>query len=249
MAAFTGEYAESAVELLKPFMDPGSDILDIGASLGFFTIPLGLAAGATAASRVIAYEPIPGNLTYLHKNIRYNRLYDRVSVRPVALGRYAGTAEAHVEGIGAGNAVITSGVDPVELRRHDSAGHLGSTALVEVVSLDDEFADSSTSCSLAKIDVEGFEMDVLAGGERFLARCRPVILGEFNPQWLRSRGISLTAPYEWCKAHDYDVLSLADERRSFWTEARPHPRPSQPGSPRGDLLLIPRERASLMVSR
>ncbi len=245
-AAFTGEYAEPVVDLLEPFMEAGSIVLDIGASLGLFTVPLVLAANAAGASRVIAYEPVQGNLTYLRYNIAQNGLEGRTCIRPVALGNFSGTTEAHVEGLGAGNAAITSGVDPLDQLNHDRQGNLRETAIIEIVTLDNELEKFDGSCSVVKIDVEGFEMAVLAGAERLFAKCRPVILGEFNPDWLRSRGVSLEAPYQWCTMHDYRVFSLSGVRRHFWTDARMSLRPFVPELPRRDLLLVPRERDSVI---
>jgi hypothetical protein len=118
--------------------------------------------------------------------------------------------------------------------------------MIDVVSLDSELKDLAESSLVVKIDVEGFEMEVLAGSEVVVSRFRPVILGEFNPSWLQSRGIPLTAPYDWCQEHGYEVCYVTPGRRHFWNDARLSVGLTPPGSGRGDLLLIPRERSSLM---
>lgn len=110
-AAFTGEYDDEIIRYLTAYIAPGALVLDIGASLGFYTIPMAIAARSLGA-KVLAIEPIPANCSFLRQNIVRNGLGDVVDVIDVALGSSATTVDVHVEGSGAGNAAIADGVEP-----------------------------------------------------------------------------------------------------------------------------------------
>jgi FkbM family methyltransferase len=219
-AAFTGSYDDEEIGLLTQYVEPGSFVLDVGASLGFYTIPLATVA-RTLAARLLAVEPVAANCVTLRHNLDINGLDDVVSIAPVALGRQSGKVFLHVETGGTGNAAIVSGLDATEVARHDKAGGTGGTETARVCPLDELVLPSdygALRCSLIKIDAEGFEMDILAGSSSFIAAHRPVIFAEFSPEWLSTRGVSAAAPREWADENDYDCLELVYYRPNAMLE-------------------------------
>lgn len=162
---WTGSYDDRYLALGTETMTAGGTVLDIGANVGLFTIPLARAARARG-SRVVAFEPVPANLERLRASIAANGLDATVTVMPYALGAVPGTLrlapEAGALGGNAGRG--TSGID------------------VEVRTLDD--FDDLGRCTFVKIDVEGAELEVLRGGEHFFRRARPRILLELNRSWM-----------------------------------------------------------------
>jgi FkbM family methyltransferase len=202
MAAFTGAYDRNHVALLVSHLRAGSVALDIGASLGLYTVQLADKARDVGAS-VIAVEPIPSNVAIIRANIARNDLEAYASVVQVALGAEEGLATMLIEDGGAGNATVASGVPEPELARHSSQGGLGPRLTIPIHCLDTMSFDQPVS--VVKIDAEGFEMDVLAGAERFIATHRPVILAEFSEPWMQSRGRRLDEPFEWARDHAYSV--------------------------------------------
>ena len=67
---------------------PDDLFLDIGANVGTYTV---LASGVCGA-RTYAFEPDPGTVCHLRRNIAVNRLNDRVQVYECALGASSGEA-------------------------------------------------------------------------------------------------------------------------------------------------------------
>lgn len=127
------------------FLRPGDCFFDVGANIGSYTI---LAAGA-AGARVVAVEPIPVAFRALRANVRLNDLDDRVTLLNVGVG-----AEA-------GRALFTSNLDA--MNHALGPGETSDSVVeVEVVTLDGIAARSDPA--FIKIDVEGFENAVLAGG-------------------------------------------------------------------------------------
>lgn len=126
---------------------PGDLFVDVGANVGSYTVLAGGAAGA----EVICFEPLPATFAHLQDNIAANHLGARVQARRQALGAAAGKL-AFTTGLDTMNHVATAGEQGVE---------------VEVVRLDDALAGRAPA--VMKIDVEGFETDVIAGAEATLA--------------------------------------------------------------------------------
>jgi len=233
-AAFTGAYDDGELDLIRPYIASGSTVVDIGASLGFWTVAL---ACSTPAASVVAVEPLPTNIHVLERNIARNRIAARVSVQRCALGRHEGVAHAAAEPGGVGNARL---VDDVEAaRRPDEV-----LTRVEVRTLDSVVVTEGT-CSFVKLDVEGFEMDVLSGGDAFVARHRPVILGEFGAAPMERRAVDADAPIAWARDRDYDGFEVVrlPARRSNPLAPRPLDLvavTNRRNHPECELLFIPR---------
>jgi FkbM family methyltransferase len=139
------EFADMAFAL--HFLRAGDLFLDVGANVGSYTV---LASGVKGA-RTIAFEPDPNTAGYFQRNVALNRLEGLVEVRQVALGASAGEANFTV-GLDTVNRVVTAAA--------------AATRIVRQSSLDDELGGSVPV--LVKLDVEGYEEQVLAGAGRTL---------------------------------------------------------------------------------
>ncbi|MGG5885718.1 FkbM family methyltransferase [Falsiroseomonas sp. HC035] len=128
---------------------PGDLMGDIGANIGVYAL---LAAGV-AGAEVVAVEPAAATLPHLHDNIRLNDLAALVTILPVAMGEAPGRLRL-TAGRGAANRVLR-------------AGEAEAAVEVAVTTLDAAFAGRTPL--LLKLDVEGFEARILAGGARILA--------------------------------------------------------------------------------
>jgi FkbM family methyltransferase len=152
--------------------------VDVGAAIGR---TVGRVLDANPQSRVIAYEPFPGNHPYFTQELGGDA---RVRLRPVAVADRAGREPFAVPDI------VASGSSgwAKRLVGYSSVGHLARTAplSVDVVTLDDEIGEH---VRLLKIDVQGGEDRVLAGARRLIAGPGvDMILIEFNgtPATLRT---------------------------------------------------------------
>jgi FkbM family methyltransferase len=137
-------------------------LLDVGANVGVYSV---LAAGGCGAA-VMAFEPVSGTADSLEANVRLNDMGDRVEVRRCAVGSVAGSVEVSTDR-DATNRVLTG------LRMEDGEGGR-PTASVPVERVDDiDLSNRKQGCDesriVMKIDVEGYEVEVLSGAERLLA--------------------------------------------------------------------------------
>jgi FkbM family methyltransferase len=177
-AAFTGAYEGSVVDYVKEFIEPDSVVLDVGASYGFWTVPLAQTAAACGA-KVWTFEPNPSNNHWLSKNVALNGLDAHVTMRKTGLGDSTESLTLVATEGGTGFGAIAL---PGRSGDHDNESRMA----VAVERLDD--VELPDRISLMKIDVEGFELAALRGGVETIMRDRPIIFGEFSPHWLRRRG-------------------------------------------------------------
>jgi FkbM family methyltransferase len=145
---------------------PGT-ILDIGAHDGLLALPLARLPGC----RLLAFEPLPSAFARLEAAFRVadGGIPPHVTLYRQALGERSGTITLSVP--------VLDGVvqEQWASAAKDFAAHASVTVErheVAVVPL-----DSLTLADLThvKLDAEGHEYEVLAGGRETLRRCRPVL--------------------------------------------------------------------------
>lgn len=132
----------------------GATVIDVGANIGILACSL---AVQRPDLTVIAIEPVPPNVECLRRNVAANGLKN-VDVIHAAVSDKSGRVRVNVNG--PWSVVMEHG-----------------EAEVPAVTLD-EF--SSRNVGLVKIDVEGWEPYVLAGGRALMAALRPRVLMEWN---------------------------------------------------------------------
>lgn len=146
------------VELFPRHVKPGTTVIDAGAHIGTHTLALAKLAGPEG--RVYAFEPQRKIYRELVYNMRLNGAANVVPLR-VALGERAGVIEmAQATPGNEGGTQVGLGGDRAELRTLDSFGF--------------------RNVSFIKIDVEGFEDQVLDGARQTIQRNRPAILIEIQ---------------------------------------------------------------------
>ncbi|GAB4455293.1 MAG: hypothetical protein OHK0029_11170 [Armatimonadaceae bacterium] len=206
-AYWTGEYDRSILSRLISILNNNSVVLDVGANVGFYSIPFGRAL-CTLNGRVFAFEPVPSNFDRLKQAVYDNSLVEIVTLEPIALGDKRGVIEMHLEtenNASTGNAVILND----SIRKIAGWGETNASA--EVYTLD-EYAEQMDipSCKLIKIDIEGAEMNFLTGASGFIRRHRPIVFGEFNPYWLKHFGTSLDEVLSFFSRIDYRFFRQLD---------------------------------------
>lgn len=196
--AAKGSYDLPSMRLIQWFAKPESVVVDIGACFGLYSVPLGQ-VGKELGWSVLAIEPVESNAGILKRNIELNSLDHVIQLERAALGAKSGTVLLDIEESGTGNAAIRSG---------NEAFHKDHciTNSAQILRLDDLAISSPISC--VKIDVEGYEMEVLLGGENRIRRDRPIIVGEFEPWQLELRGVTVSDLFTWCRDHCYVLFSL-----------------------------------------
>lgn len=149
------------LSVLKTLSPDG--IIDVGANRGQFTLACRIVFPHLP---IVAFEPIPGEA------VTYRRVHGkitRITLIETALGDAAGTAILHLSKSADSSSLLPIGKRQAELFQNTI--EIG-TLQVTVKRLDD-FATNWDACSrlLLKIDVQGFELNVLRGAIQTLRSC------------------------------------------------------------------------------
>jgi FkbM family methyltransferase len=199
-----GEYEPELVQSLKSRIQPDRDAIDVGANIGLFTV---LMSGLLAAHRrVLAIEPTPGALYYLHKNLKLNCRAGNVIVFEGVATNIAGEFAINVVPDKEEFSSIAELVHPaVKGKPSKQLRVAGDTIdnLVERFGLQPGFI---------KIDTEGAEFGVLSGARQTVAKYRPFIVCESWPDELViAAGGEAGAVTRLLRSYGYDVLDHAGE--------------------------------------
>ena len=168
----------------------GSIFLDIGAYFGYYSL-LATQYGAG----VHAFEPVGQNFALLQAQLALNG-HPSVQAHRIALSDTVGQASfALPDADNRGRGHLASAEDGVK------------TETVELTTLD-VFAERTGLARLdaLKLDVEGAEIKVLAGGRATLRRFRPTMLIELNPPCLERFGASEVALLDAVRELGYEVF-------------------------------------------
>jgi FkbM family methyltransferase len=183
---YTGKYDDARICFFIQLMNEGSVFVDVGANVGFYTVPLGRAA-RQKQGKVIAFEPVPSNFRRLRENVKINQLDKFVSIIPVGLSSSSGPAtitlrEDFVLGGETGNAAILI---------EDGADVKFPVQQIQLETLDSLCGSHIDRLDLIKIDVEGHEDHVLKGARNAIERHRPIVMIEIGGDYYRRRGVDL----------------------------------------------------------
>lgn len=182
-----GECCEYEIELLLSLLRFPGMVIDVGANMGVHTIPLA-AELARQGRTMLALEPQPVIFQQLCANLALNGLMNVLAL-PYACGSEPGfvsftAPDYRREGNFGGVSVSAQG---------------GISAVVTAPCRTLDEIVQQAPVALIKIDVEGFELEVLKGAKNAIARCHPALYVENDRveksapliQWLMDHGYRL----------------------------------------------------------
>jgi FkbM family methyltransferase len=148
---YTGLQEYEGMLFVLHSLRPGDRFVDVGANVGSYTV----LASAVVGADCIAVEPVPATFSQLCDNVYLNRVQDRVQCLNLGVSNKAEIL------------TLTSTLDTLNhVVTEKNAGLETITAQARSL---DEIAEEFTP-SLVKIDVEGFETEVIAGSTKILAQ-------------------------------------------------------------------------------
>lgn len=153
------------MSFLLHFLREGDLFVDVGANVGCYTV----LASAEIGARTIAIEPVPSVFQGLAANVELNNIGALVQAHNIGLGREPGSAR------------FTTSLDTAN---HVAAEGESGGITVRIGTLD--VILERCDPRLMKIDVEGFETEVLDGGPVTMARpSLKALIVELNGQGKR----------------------------------------------------------------
>lgn len=165
----TGTWEPTEGRLLRSLMTRSSRFLDVGAHVGYFSA---MAARICPSGTIDAVEPNPRNADCLELNLWAHA--PQAQVWRTALGATRTVAGLTFDAANSGNTRITEST-------------VVAANYVAMVTADELFDDRQFD--VVKIDVQGFEDQVIRGMQRLIRRSRDIcIVAEFYPTAIRARG-------------------------------------------------------------
>jgi FkbM family methyltransferase len=185
-------WEESEGTLLRALITPGTRFLDVGANVGYFSL---LAARAASRVTVDAVEPHPGSAAALRWNLWINHV--PALVHQLALDDRRRRLVLDVAPTNIGDARVSdreASIDAIQ---------------VETVPADELFA--GRSFDVVKIDVQGWESEVVRGMKQTIQRSPGIALvTEFWPAALRERDLEPLEALDVYHAMDLDTVTQVD---------------------------------------
>lgn len=169
--ANTGLYEQTLMDWALSMMPPGKVFVDIGAHVGTWSFLF-----AEKASHIYSFECTPRTYNFLCGNIALHNLDDKITAQKMAIGNTNGMTTVYVrsEDGGGNSCLFTNGVP-----------HTVPIATLDSLNL--------SNVGMIKIDVEGFEKNVIEGMQETLRRNNyPIVLFESWEPWRETAEVPAT---------------------------------------------------------
>lgn len=163
----------ATMEWFRELIEPGDCVVEAGGHIGYISLYFSQLTGPDGSVHV--FEPGGNNLPYVRANAARR---SNVSVVDKALGREPGQLTLYVEDLTGQNNSMVRGFAGLEGNQRNAIKANVTEQIVQVTTIDSYTAELRVSPDFIKIDVEGFEWEVLCGAARVLEEHRPTIMVE-----------------------------------------------------------------------
>lgn len=196
-----GELPEAgSVAIVDRLLGPGECFLDVGANVGIYALIAARRVGASGI--VVAIEPTPSTMRALQNTLAVNGIATTTKTYQCALGAKPGKATLFVGSTSGHNSLLAppkNGHEAIEIDVRTGA---------EVL--------EDLDPALIKIDVEGWELDVVEGLQPVLARNPDVrVILECSPVHIRQRGLEPKAWLKTLRSMGFAVWVIDDAKVSL----------------------------------
>lgn len=194
-----GIYEADNMRLLRFLVKPETWMFDVGANIGLMSIPV---LSSEREVKVLSFERSPNTAPWLEKTIAGSPYADRWRLVRKVAGRKIGMTGFHVSPPAFD---LFDGVPPSD-RIHGSV-----VQQLEMTTLDVEWELlGRPPVSVVKIDVEGWEMEVLAGARQLIDSQRAPILLEWNVAHLAAAGAEPGQLLAMARTSSYRVFKVPE---------------------------------------
>jgi FkbM family methyltransferase len=160
------DFFEDELPFVRQLLQPGQNVIDIGANYGVYTLPMAKKVGASG--HVWAFEPASSTAQFLAQSIAANG-FGHVTLEQKAVSSAPGSAQLALHVHAELRSIVRNPAPP------------GGSEKVSLVTLDDCMDRHRwVDIDLIKIDAEGEEVNIVKGGRRFFANLAPLVQYELR---------------------------------------------------------------------
>ena len=196
---WNGTYEENTCRFMQEVVPADAVCYDIGANIGYHSLIM--AKSACNGGVVYAFECIPEVCEVLARNAEINNVSNIVIVKNV-VSRESGTLTL-IRNIDIDQAGLLD-LSEEEFSAKIKNNPLRETITCAAITIDDFVAKGNRPPSFLKIDVEGAEVDVLAGATDTLKNCQPMVLCETHGE-AKAQGV-----YEILRDLEYELFCVKE---------------------------------------
>ena len=154
-----GVYESNTFGPLSKLIKPTDTFVDVGANIGAYSVGL---SQFIKKGRIISFEPNPGALKYLEKNIELNNI-ENITVVKRGLSN---TPEKVT--------LYTPSLTTASINKHQDSDQ---KEVIELITLDNYCEENGiNNIDILKIDIEGHEIKCLKGALEIIAKSKDMIL-------------------------------------------------------------------------
>ncbi len=192
----TGTYEDEINKLIKISLKPGDVALDIGGNIGLQSIRMSKSVGEKGT--VFAFEPLTHLQEKFSKNIKLNKA-GNIKLFPYALSNVESEADFHINkgNWNQGSFNISNRQEGTEIQ------HVIIKVADEIPSI-----KALNSLDLVKIDVEGFEYQVLLGLKQTISKHKPRIIFEYDANYWQANGQSISECFGFLSGLGYILYQI-----------------------------------------
>lgn len=160
------DWFEDEIKFLRKLLQPGQNVIDIGANYGVYTLSMAQTVGP--GGRVWTFEPASNTASLLAEGIAANG-FSQVILERSALSSNCGMAQLSINENSELNALV------------HGASSTSASETVPLVTLDECLIKYGwRDIDFMKIDAEGEEANILKGGKRFFSQLSPLVQYEIR---------------------------------------------------------------------
>jgi len=195
---FSNQFEEDIISFITSNLQAGDCFVDIGANIGLFSL---LASPVVSFDGlVLSFEPTGNTFNRFDENIKHNAI-NNIRAHQIALSDYEGAASFNVS---------TDGHDAFNSFSLPQYGSNYNQETVDVKLLDSFFdkLEPYKNRILMKVDVEGWEYNVIKGAGKILQELSPIMIIEFNDENTQNSPFKCTDVYSLIQSYGYELFSL-----------------------------------------
>lgn len=187
-----GFYEVGTVDVIDKCLEPNDVFIDVGASIGLMSL---FASKKCTNGKIFSFEPQKERFEIISKNVELNKCKN-VQIFNNGLGDKEAQLQLHTD-------VFSPSIVDIENSK-------GKSELIDILVLDNVLLSKGVEkVKFIKIDVEGFELNVLKGAEKLLSRKdAPIVCIEYvkRLQNLNNNDISIIEYIK--RINDYHLFQL-----------------------------------------
>lgn len=161
----TGTYEKGILHYLGSTLNKGDCFVDVGANIGLMSVYASKLVGKEG--KVLSFEAMPSTSELFLENIEINKL-ENIVVNNFALGSYEGKTKIY------DNWQVNRGGASLVVKTAES-----NSFEIDIYRLDTVFQKELIP-RVIKIDVEGFELEVLKGAVETITKFHPILIIELS---------------------------------------------------------------------